>query len=236
MSAETFRFDYSKDIDTLEGLAQGEQTFENGGELFENLENLTSINFVLSNAERECSQIYEQSVKDLRDYQATRNYNMHQGSTMGLGNLDFIPGFVDNPVEKGYEDAEDLEEFSKEKLESIIREELDYNPSSEGLSELLGTMSFAGGAGAFISETVLEPAAEHATSALNTENVQQAAAQFTGDDVITAGAGFAAFAYGLSLIHQSNFYDTGVEMRARDEYIKKEAEELMEKYRDRTVK
>jgi len=251
MSAENARFDYSNDIDILEGLAQGEQSVETGEELFESLENPATVKFLLENASKTHSakfhpsdenygdmdeeglvnlsrlNAYEETIEDLRRHQKVREQKFDYNSRFG-----FLPRLVDNPVEKGYEDAEDLEGFSKEKLESILHGELEYNPSSGKLSEIVGTMSSAGGMGAVLSEALLEPAAEQVNSALNPESVQQVAAQFTGDDAITTGTGIAAFAYGISLVHQSSFYENGVEMRARDEYIEREAEELVEEYRD----
>ena len=255
MSAETAQFDYSNDIDTLEALSQGEQSVETGEELFESLENSATVKFLLDNASELHSaklhpenddyrmveegklkinrqDAYEQTIEDLQKHQAIREKALDYGRKRGLGQLEFLPGLVDNPVKKGYEDAEDLQEFSKEKLEGVLYGELEYNPSSGKLSEILGTISAAGGMGAVISETLLEPAAEQVNSALNPESVQQAAAQFTGDDAITTGAGIAAFAYGISIVHQSSYYENGVEMKARDEYIDREAEELMEEYRD----
>lgn len=250
MSA-TPQFDYSNDIDALEDLSDGEQSVETAEELFGILQNPESVKFLLNNSSEthsakfhpsdddygnmdaegvihlERSNAYQETIDDLKEYQELREKAFEHGEKRGLGKLGFIPGLVENPVSKGYNDAKALEEFSKEKLDSIITGELEYGTSSTNTRRTVGSASMFGGLGAIASET-FEAITYQMESVLRPETLQQAPNLADGP-LIT---GTAAFAYGLSLVHQSSFYQNGIEMRARDEHVQREAEELREEYKN----
>lgn len=237
MSAGSIELDFSNDIEYLERLSRGDESVETAEEIFRELENSESTNLLFNlGADSESESLdltrdkYESTMRILRMQEEMRDSWVSRSSRYGLGEFGKIPGLIEDPLEKGYRDAEELEDFSTEKLEGIMTGEVEYSGGSGGRMLNLGVASTFGGLGALASE-VFESISYSMQNVVNPENIQQAA-QMTGEDMFTTGLGVAAVLYGTSAVHQSSFYQNGMEMRATDEYNDKKAEEIIEEYSD----